>query len=192
MIPPWRMGSSPDQNTVSSYLFTTAGPGLQNWWSEFPSRFRRWPSRSRCAVDAQTNERHRSSSAPRSWPQRLRLGAADRMHTRCRYIQVHGTAAFFTLVGFCAATLAFLIGVISVFVKWLSGDIGVPDYTSLILTIAFFSSIILVGIRVVGEYIGRIISEVSGSPAYQLRRATGPQHLSDLLSERGESQRGSC
>lgn len=84
----------------------------------------------------------------------------------------------FSFFGFCSASLAFLIGMV-VFIKWLMGDIGVAGYTSLILTIAFFSGMILMGIGVVGEYIARIISEVSGPALYQIRRATERRDRSD-------------
>lgn len=81
----------------------------------------------------------------------------------------------FSVFGFSTATLAFFIG-LTVIVRWLSGDIRTPGYTSLILTIAFFSGTILMGIGVVGEYIARIISEVSGPAPYQIRRVTDPRH----------------
>jgi len=78
---------------------------------------------------------------------------------------------FFSIFGFCTAAAAFLVGLI-VFIKWMFGEIGVAGYTSLVLTTAFFSGTILLGIGVVGEYIARIISEVSGPARYQIRRAT--------------------
>lgn len=79
---------------------------------------------------------------------------------------------FFSVFGFCTAVLAFVLGII-VFVRWLLGDIGVAGYASLILTIAFFSGTILMGIGIVGEYIARIIGEISGPARYQIRRAAG-------------------
>lgn len=77
----------------------------------------------------------------------------------------------FSVLGFLTASLAFLIGV-TVFLRWLAGEIATPGYTSLILTIAFFSGTILLGIGIVGEYVARIISEVSGPPRYEIRRIT--------------------
>jgi len=81
---------------------------------------------------------------------------------------------FFSFFGFCTAAVAFLLGFI-VFVEWMFGRILVAGYASIVLTIAFFSGTILMGIGVVGEYIARVISEVSGPPRYQVRRAAGLQ-----------------
>jgi polyisoprenyl-phosphate glycosyltransferase len=80
----------------------------------------------------------------------------------------------FSILGFGTAMVAFLVGVF-VFVQWLLGDIGVPGYTSLILTIAFFSGTILMGIGIVGEYIARIIGELSGPARYHIRRTASAQ-----------------
>ena len=79
---------------------------------------------------------------------------------------------FFSVLGFCTSALAFFIGV-TVLVRWMLGEIGVAGYTSLILTIAFFSGTILMGIGIVGEYVARIIGEISGPARYQIRRAAG-------------------
>jgi hypothetical protein len=76
---------------------------------------------------------------------------------------------FFSIFGFITAALAFLIGLV-VFVRWMAGAVGVPGFTSLILTIAFFSGTILMGIGILGEYIARIINEVSGPARYHIRR----------------------
>jgi hypothetical protein len=40
------------------------------------------------------------------------------------------------------------------------------------LVITFFSGLILAGIGVVGEYVARIIAEVTGPPRYTLRETT--------------------
>ena len=56
--------------------------------------------------------------------------------------------------------------------KWLLGDIGVPGYASLIVTVAFFSGMILFSIGVLGEYIGRIVQELTGMPRFTIRTST--------------------
>lgn len=58
-------------------------------------------------------------------------------------------------------------------VEWLSGGIGVPGFTSLIIAITFFGGLTLFGIGVLGEYVGRVIQEVSGPTGFSIRRATG-------------------
>jgi glycosyltransferase involved in cell wall biosynthesis len=80
---------------------------------------------------------------------------------------------WFSAVGFITAVCAFLIGAYYL-LRWLFGGIGVAGFTSLILTISFFSGMLLAGVGVLGEYIGRIIGEVTGLPRYVLRVYTKP------------------
>ena len=78
---------------------------------------------------------------------------------------------FISTIGLVCATAAFIVGVYYL-AKWLLGDIGVPGYASLIITIAFFSGMILVSIGVLGEYIGRIVQELTGMPRFTIRTST--------------------
>lgn len=78
----------------------------------------------------------------------------------------------FASFGFCVAALAFLLAFVY-FVRWCLGQIHSPGFTSLILTVSFFSGMILMGIGVLGEYIARIIAEVTGPPKYQIREKKG-------------------
>lgn len=78
---------------------------------------------------------------------------------------------FISTIGLLCATGAFLIGVYYL-AKWLLGDIGVPGYASLIVTVAFFSGMILFSIGVLGEYIGRIVQELTGMPRFTIRTST--------------------
>lgn len=65
-----------------------------------------------------------------------------------------------------------LIGLISfiylafIVIKTLVLGVDVPGYASLITLILFFSSLNLIGIGVLGEYIGRIFEEVKNRPLY--------------------------
>lgn len=79
---------------------------------------------------------------------------------------------FFTIIGLTATTAAFAMALFMLS-RWTIGGIGVPGYTSLILTITFFSGIILMGIGILGEYIGRVVAEVSGPPKHRIRRIAG-------------------
>ena len=78
---------------------------------------------------------------------------------------------FFSLVGFLASGAAFLL-IIWLLARWFVGGITVAGYTSTMLVITFFSGLILAGIGVVGEYVARIIAEVTGPPRYAIRRTT--------------------
>lgn len=78
---------------------------------------------------------------------------------------------FVSLTGAGVAALGFLYGAALVF-RRAFGGITVPGYTSIIVTIAFFSGLILVSIGVLGEYLGRIIQELTGMPKYTVRETT--------------------
>ena len=56
--------------------------------------------------------------------------------------------------------------------RWLLNEIGVPGYTSQILLISFFGGMTLAGIGVLGEYIARIIAEITGPEIYRIKEST--------------------
>ena len=77
--------------------------------------------------------------------------------------------------------MIFMLGVISLFIT-----IGVVIYvivsqfgyhasgwTSLILSIWFFGSLILLSLGIIGEYIGRIYTEVKQRPTFIVEETTG-------------------
>ena len=80
----------------------------------------------------------------------------------------------FSVIGFVTAGFAFVLGLYYL-LRWIFGGIGVAGFASLILAISFFSGMILAGIGVLGEYIGRIIQEITGMPRYQIRVKTDGQ-----------------
>lgn len=70
-----------------------------------------------------------------------------------------------TYFGFLVMTLAFLRGL------WIIGrvifeGIDVPGYASLMVAILFFGGLQLMGLGIVGEYIGRIYTETKQRPIY--------------------------
>lgn len=77
-----------------------------------------------------------------------------------------------SLVGFATSALAFMVGLYYL-ALWYFGGIGVQGFTSLILAVSFYSGMILAGIGVLGEYVGRIIQELTGMPRYQVRIIVG-------------------
>jgi len=74
-------------------------------------------------------------------------------------------------LGLLSAGLAFAIGAWYLARK-LTGGIRVPGYASTVLIITFFSGVILIGIGIVGEYLIRIMRELTGMPRYMIRATT--------------------
>jgi len=77
-----------------------------------------------------------------------------------------------TYVGALIATLAFLYGGFMVVRTLLFGN-PVPGYASLLSAVLFSSGIQLVGIGMIGEYIGRIYDESKQRPIYLVRQRYG-------------------
>lgn len=73
-----------------------------------------------------------------------------------------------TLGGFGVAGLSFLIGIVY-FILYITGKIKVPGFTAQILVTTFFSGVILLSIGVVGKYVGHIVKELIGFPAYMVK-----------------------
>ncbi|QBQ98319.1 glycosyltransferase family 2 protein [Paraburkholderia pallida] len=74
-----------------------------------------------------------------------------------------------TYIGCALALLAFLYGGFIVSRTLLFGN-PVPGYASLISIVLFLGGIQLIGIGVIGEYVGRIYDESKGRPIYLVRR----------------------
>ena len=79
-----------------------------------------------------------------------------------------------TYAGSAVATGA-LVYAITIVLKTLLAGTDLPGYPSLFSAILFFGGVQLIGIGVLGEYIGRIHSEVKGRPIYIVRKRYG-QH----------------
>lgn len=77
-----------------------------------------------------------------------------------------------TVMGFLAAAFALLYGFIFI-IKTLILGVDVPGYPSLIVAIMFFSGVQLISLGVIGEYLGRVFSEVKSRPLYVVREAYG-------------------
>lgn len=77
-----------------------------------------------------------------------------------------------TYVGTCISVLALLYAVYVIADKLLFGN-SVPGYPSLMVAILFMGGVQLIGIGVLGEYIGRIYMESKRRPRYIVREVVG-------------------
>ncbi|WP_074013601.1 glycosyltransferase family 2 protein [Candidatus Sodalis sp. SoCistrobi] len=74
-----------------------------------------------------------------------------------------------TYIGFGVASLSFLYGLWMTVDKLLFGN-PVPGYPSLMVAILFIGGVQLIGIGVLGEYIGRIYIETKNRPRYVIAK----------------------
>lgn len=79
-------------------------------------------------------------------------------------------------IGFSVATLALIYGC-WIIIKTLAFGIDVPNYVSLLAAVLFLGGIQLMGIGVLGEYIGRIYSESKQRPVYIIRQRYGGKKM---------------
>lgn len=77
-----------------------------------------------------------------------------------------------TYIGSFGALISFVYGLITIIKTLVIGN-DVPGYTSLIVSIIFFGSIQLIGIGMLGEYIGRVYMETKNRPIYIVRKKYG-------------------
>ena len=77
-----------------------------------------------------------------------------------------------TVVGAVISGLAFLYIVIRL-MRVLIHGIDVPGYESIIVIVLFLGGIQLLTLGIIGDYVGRIFSEVKGRPLYVVRRTYG-------------------
>ena len=75
-------------------------------------------------------------------------------------------------VGFLTASFAFLYALFLI-VRTLIYGRDFPGYASIMVTILFFSGVQLVTLGVIGEYIGRMFSEVKRRPLYLVQETVG-------------------
>ena len=77
-----------------------------------------------------------------------------------------------TYVGAIISVLSFLYGLVIV-AKTLVFGIDVPGYASLLVSVLFLGGIQLLGIGIIGQYLGRVYAEIKQRPIYIVRRTFG-------------------
>lgn len=73
-----------------------------------------------------------------------------------------------TLVGLLISFVSFAVGMFSIAIK-LANEKIFPGWTSVIVLLSFFNGLLLAILSVMGEYLGRIISEVSNKQQFVIR-----------------------
>lgn len=146
----------------------------------------------RCVIDAllELPERNRFMKGLFAWvgfeSEPLFYEPPQRLHGKTRFrplrlfrFAVDGLTAFTTwplrlmsLAGLLLSLASFAYGLLIVLSNLLWGD-PVQGWTTLITVILFFAGVQLIAVGVLGEYIGRIFSEVKRRPVYLVRRRRG-------------------
>jgi dolichol-phosphate mannosyltransferase len=72
---------------------------------------------------------------------------------------------FASYFGFIVSGVAFVVAISEILIRIFTGY-NLPGYTSLIFAILFLGGVQLIGIGILGEYIGRIYEEIKGRPLY--------------------------
>ena len=76
---------------------------------------------------------------------------------------------FFSYIGLLISLISFCIGIFFIIKKILGGQ-PPTGWTSLVVLISFYNTIILLIFFILGEYISRILKEVSKHKAYKIKR----------------------
>jgi len=79
---------------------------------------------------------------------------------------------FWSYVGLGVAVMAGVYGSV-IIARTLVYGIDVPGYASLLVTVLFLSGINMIGLGILGEYVGRIFLEVKQRPLYIVGQTTG-------------------
>jgi polyisoprenyl-phosphate glycosyltransferase len=79
---------------------------------------------------------------------------------------------FASYFGFIVSGAAFVIGIYEIALKIFTGYQS-PGYTSTIFAVLFLGGVQLIGIGILGEYIGRIYEEIKQRPLYVVQEKLG-------------------
>ena len=93
---------------------------------------------------------------------------------------------FASLLGVLLATVAFLFGLSILWETWVSGK-SVPGYPSLVVGLMTIGGVQLIMIGIVGEYIGKILSELKARPIYFV--AEHSEKRAEVETSTGEGER---
>ncbi len=129
------------------------------------------------------DRQERAGGEPKQTLSRLIRYAMDGMfsfsYKPLRLLTYTGTTI--SLLGFGLASFYF-------FRRLLGFEIAFTGFTTLVTLLLFLGGVQLIGIGVLGEYLGRIYDEVKQRPLYIIRRFDGQTHQ-DLVSKKEEGSR---
>jgi hypothetical protein len=86
---------------------------------------------------------------------------------------------FATYLGFVVSAFAFVYTAIVIGFKF--AGLNEPGYTSMMVAILFLGGVQLIGIGILGEYVGRIYDQIKGRPLYlvsSVERVSGVERAS--------------
>lgn len=86
-----------------------------------------------------------------------------------------------TYVGASISALSFGYGFLTI-IKTLYFGVEVPGYASLLVSMLFLGGVQLIGIGILGQYLGRVYAEIKQRPIYIVRREISPQPQDNLVS----------
>jgi polyisoprenyl-phosphate glycosyltransferase len=92
---------------------------------------------------------------------------------------------FASLLGVLLATVAFLFGLSILWETWTTGR-SVPGYPSLVIGLMTIGGVQLIMIGIVGEYIGKILSELKARPIYFVAEHSEKRADADAAARHGE------
>jgi len=90
-----------------------------------------------------------------------------------------------SLLGALLATVAFLFGLSILWETWMSGK-SVPGYPSLVVGLMTIGGVQLIMIGIVGEYIGKILSELKARPIYFVAEHSEKRATAEAGASAGE------
>jgi dolichol-phosphate mannosyltransferase len=90
---------------------------------------------------------------------------------------------FASYFGFVVSGIAFVVALVEIGVRIFTGY-NVPGYTSTIFAILFLGGVQLMGIGILGEYVGRIYEEIKARPLYLIAQIarTEPAPVAELTN----------
>ena len=87
-----------------------------------------------------------------------------------------------TYIGITVSASAFAYLLFIIIRTFILG-VAVPGYASIFVAVLFFGGLQLIGIGVIGEYLGRVYIEVKQRPTYIVRRRYAPKDHTERLAE---------